>query len=197
MFCFLSKSYAYRNYLSHDYTWIQVFYLEKDLEKETHNSYLKSSFQNDFWNFRITHLPVGNISWWEFPLVSKQGNHKNWSTVVSYLGETCWKTGVSMWFPTDFFAGNLNFPWDSTLENPGNRSAVVSYLRETCGKCEVSMWFPLCLLKETWDFHVVSLMLTWGILRILCSFPNVYFGKPGFPCGFPHVCFPRKPWVFK
>ena len=128
----------------------------------------------------ISHWPVGNMSWWEFPSDSKQGDPKNWSTVVSYLGETSWKPEISLSFHT----GESWKPERSSFLSWGN------------------LW-------EIWGFHVVSLMFTYGNLRFPCGFPYVYMGKLEVSMWFPLClhwetrvslwfpsCFPLETWGF-
>ena len=58
--------------------------------------YPKLYEQNIFLTFRVS---------MSFPTY-QQKNSENWGAVFFYLGETCRKPGVSMWFPTDALVGN-------------------------------------------------------------------------------------------
>ena len=98
----------------------------------------------------------------------KAGFPGNWSSLVSYLGETCWKRGISQISLQD----TLSFLQVSTSENSGNQAQQFPILGKPVG----NVGFPCGL--------------PWGNLRFPCCFNYVYLGNPGFllvslmfPCG--------------
>ena len=97
--------YVYKNdkvMFRYEFIWVHVFNQEKDKKKGGDikfvflPKYPKLYEQNIFLTFRVS---------MSFPTY-QQKNSENWGAVFFYLGETCRKPGVSMWFPTDVLVGN-------------------------------------------------------------------------------------------
>ena len=134
------------------------------------NSYLKQSLHNDFRNFRISRWPVGKMSRCQFPSVSRQGDPKNRSAVVPFLGK---------------LFGNVRFPCGFLYVYLRKLEVYMWFPLCLHGNPEVSTWFPLCLHWETW-FPVVSLMFPFGNRGLHVVSPYLPYGEttswPEYPC---------------